>query len=164
MGSTSVPSDLRVRASEVFVLLFVTLGPPLKVRALFLSTTRHLDEDAAKALASRAFLFAVAAAKIGGFIGVSLMQRWHVSDAALRLAGGIVFFLVSLRSVVGEYDKGGLGHTAAGSERPHAHRIRERRAHAGHAVRLGRHHPVDRAQSGYDASGFVMRRGLVVMA
>ena len=116
MGSTTLPSDYEFALSEVFVLLFVTLGPPLKVPALFLSTTCHLDEGVAKALASRAFLFAVAAALIGGFIGVSLMQKWHVSDAALQLAAGIVFFLVSLRSVLGEYDKGDSGTAPRGAD------------------------------------------------
>ena len=56
MGSTTVPSDYAFAVSEVFVLLFVTLGPPLKVPALFLATTRHLDEGVAKGLASKAFV------------------------------------------------------------------------------------------------------------
>src|SRR4249919_3576130 len=90
--------------SDVFVLLFVTLGPPLKVPVSYFAATRSMDERAAKKLATKAFLFGLAAALIGGLVGAALMRKWHISIPAMTLAAGIVFFLVSLKGVLGEYE------------------------------------------------------------
>ena len=89
--------------SEVLVLLFVTLGPPMKMPAVFSLLTRPLAEPAAKVLALKAFAFALTASLVGGFIGAKLMENWQVSPQALILAAGIVLFVVSLRVVVGQY-------------------------------------------------------------
>lgn len=90
--------------SDVFVLLFVTLGPPLKVPAAYFDVTRTLEPRAAKQLATRAFAFALAASLLGGAVGAALMAKWHISIPAMTLAAGVVFFLVSLRGVLAEYD------------------------------------------------------------
>ena len=90
--------------SDVFVLLFVTLGPPLKVPGSYFDVTRTLEPRAAKALATRAFAFALAASLIGGMVGAGLMTKWHISIPAMTLAAGVVFFLVSLKSVLAEYE------------------------------------------------------------
>lgn len=89
--------------AEVFVFLFVTLGPPLKVPAMFLQATATMPEGDARSLALRAFLFAVVTGLVGGFLGRYLMHSWHVSGPAMMLAAGLVFLLVSLRGLLGQY-------------------------------------------------------------
>jgi multiple antibiotic resistance protein len=88
---------------EVFVLLFVTLGPPLKMPALFAARTKGLDDATCRALAWKAFGLAAVAAIVGGGLGVFMMKKWTVEPEALLLAGGIVFLIVSLRSVLEPY-------------------------------------------------------------
>ena len=84
--------DLHLSLPDVFVLLFVTLGPPLKVPASYFEATRALEEPEAKALATKAFAFALAAALIGGWVGAKLMTNWHVSIPAMLLANGSTVF------------------------------------------------------------------------
>ena len=99
-----MPIHYMLALSDVFVLLFVTLGPPLKVPVSYFAATRGLEAPAAKALATKAFMFALAAALIGGLVGAALMAKWHISNPAMTLAAGIVFFLVSLKGVLAEYE------------------------------------------------------------
>jgi len=86
----------------VFVLLFVTLGP-IKMLGPFLQLTRDTDEATMKSLAIRAFVLAVIAVVVGGFVGQILVENWHISVAAVTLAGGIIFLLVGLRVVLEQY-------------------------------------------------------------
>ena len=87
---------------EVFILLFVTLGP-IKVLGPFMQMTRDADAARAKSIAVRAFALALIAAVIGGFVGKLLVDNWQISLAALTLAGGIIFLLVGLRLVLEQY-------------------------------------------------------------
>ena len=87
---------------EVFTLFFVTLGP-LKLLGPFVQRTRGLDEATLRRIALHVFLIA-AIAMIGGcLIGRAMLEQWHVSLAALRLTGGIVFFMVALRQLLEQY-------------------------------------------------------------
>src|SRR5215468_4596039 len=83
----------------VFVLLFITLGP-IKVLGPFMQATRNIDEAEMKRIAMRAFVISVIA---GGFVGQILVENWHISVAALTLAGGIIFLLVGLSLVLEQY-------------------------------------------------------------
>jgi multiple antibiotic resistance protein len=96
--------DSLLSLAEVFVLLFVTLGPPIKVPAVYFGMTRALAEPDAKSLAARAFLLAATTAIVGGLVGMLMMSQWNLTPAVLQLTGGLVFFLVSLKSVLGEYE------------------------------------------------------------
>ena len=91
-------------ASEVFMLLFITLGPPLKTPAVYFARTHQLDAKTQRVLAFKTFLLATIAILIGGFLGVALRGNWHISIPAMLLAGGIIFFLVSLRTVLEQYE------------------------------------------------------------
>lgn len=86
----------------VFMLLFVTLGP-IKVLGPFMQLTRDVDEAMMKRIAMRAFLLAVVAVVVGGFVGRLLLKNWQISVAALTLAGGIIFLLVGLSLVLQQY-------------------------------------------------------------
>jgi len=86
----------------VFILLFVTLGP-IKIFGPFMQLTHDVDEGRTKQIAVRAFALAVIAAVVGGFVGKLLVENWHISPAALTLAGGIIFLLVGLNLVLEQY-------------------------------------------------------------
>ena len=86
----------------IFVLLFVTLGP-IKVLGPFMQLTHDADEAMTKSLAMRAFVLSVIAVVVGGFVGQILVENWHISVAAVTLAGGIIFLLVGLRLVLEQY-------------------------------------------------------------
>ena len=86
----------------VFILLFVTLGP-IKVFGPFMQLTHDADEAMTKRIALRAFALAVIAAVVGGFVGMFLVQNWQISQAALTLAGGVIFLLVGLSLVLEQY-------------------------------------------------------------
>ena len=86
----------------VFILLFVTLGP-IKVLGPFMQLTHDADEARIKQIAVRAFVLALIAAVVGGFAGKLLVANWQISNAALTLAGGIIFLLVGLSVVLQQY-------------------------------------------------------------
>jgi multiple antibiotic resistance protein len=86
----------------VFVLLFVTLGP-IKIVGPFAQLTRDTDEAQMKRIAVRAFVIAVIAVIVGGFVGEVLIENWKISVPALTLAGGIIFLLVGLSLVLEQY-------------------------------------------------------------
>ncbi|WP_158635253.1 MarC family protein [Luteimonas cucumeris] len=99
----ALPSSTALTLAEVFLLLFVTLGPPLKVPALFLQATSQIPEPEARKLSLQVFLIALVTTLAGGFIGRLLMDNWHISRPALLMAGGLVFLFVSMQSVLGQY-------------------------------------------------------------
>jgi multiple antibiotic resistance protein len=86
----------------VFILLFVTLGP-IKVVGPFMQLTRDADEATVKSIAMRAFVLAVIAVVVGGFVGQFLVENWQISVAAVTLAGGIIFLLIGLGVVLEQY-------------------------------------------------------------
>jgi len=88
---------------SVFILLFVTLGP-IKIFGPFMQLTHDADEARTKQIAVRAFALALIAAVVGGFVGTALVENWHISPAALTLAGGIIFLLVGLSFVLEQYN------------------------------------------------------------
>jgi multiple antibiotic resistance protein len=88
---------------EVFVLLFVMLGPPFKVPAMFAARTRTLEAPAKRKLAFQAVGLAALVALVGGGLGVFVMGKWKIQSETILLAGGVIFLIVSLRSVLEEY-------------------------------------------------------------
>ena len=86
----------------VFILFFVTLGP-IKLFGPFMQLTHDADEARVKQIAVRAFVLALIAAVVGGFAGKLLVANWQISNAALTLAGGIIFLLVGLSVVLQQY-------------------------------------------------------------
>lgn len=100
--------------SEVFTILFVTLGP-LKILGPFAQRTRELDDAAVRRIAMRAFLIATIAAVAGSLVGRATLNKWHVSIGALAIAAGIIFFLVASRQLLEQYEP---AHAAAPAPLP----------------------------------------------
>jgi multiple antibiotic resistance protein len=88
---------------QIFTFLFVMLGP-LKVLGPFVQRTRGIDDEKVRRIALWAFVLASIAAVAGGFVGRALLSNWQVSNAALTLAGGTVFFTVALRQLLEQYE------------------------------------------------------------
>jgi multiple antibiotic resistance protein len=87
---------------QVFILVFVTLGP-IKLLGPFMQLTHDIDEARTKQIATRAFALGLIAVAVGGFVGRLLVENWQISNAALTLAGGIIFILVGLSIVLQQY-------------------------------------------------------------
>jgi multiple antibiotic resistance protein len=89
---------------EIFTIFFITLGP-LKIFGPFAQRTHGLDDPTVRQIAVRAFLIATISAIAGGFLGAVLLAKWHVSIGAMVIAGGLVFLLVGLRQLLGQYEQ-----------------------------------------------------------
>ena len=88
---------------QIFTILFVTLGP-LRLLAPFAQRTREVDGATVRRIAVWTFAVATFGIVAGSFLGRSMLQNWGVSIPALRLTGGIVFFLVALRQLLEQYE------------------------------------------------------------
>ena len=93
----------QLSTAEIFTLLFVMLGP-LKFLGPFVAGTRTLDDAAIRSLAVKATIMAVITVVAGAFVGKTMMENLGISLPALLLAAGVVFFLVSLKLVMAEYE------------------------------------------------------------
>jgi multiple antibiotic resistance protein len=91
-----------ISLGEIFTLFFVTLGP-LKLLGPFVMRTRGLDDAAVRRIAVLVFVVASIAMVAGCLVGRAILENWRVSEAALRLTGGIVFFMVALRQLLEQY-------------------------------------------------------------
>jgi len=88
---------------EIFILLFVTLGP-LKLLGPFAHATSTSDATVVRQVALRAFGLSTVCVLAAGFVGSVVLSKWHVSLAAMTLTGGIIFFLVGLRQLLQQYE------------------------------------------------------------
>jgi multiple antibiotic resistance protein len=83
----------------IFFMLFLMLGP-IKILVPFANMTRSCDPSIRRRLAIRAILFSAAALGIAGSLGRSMLDNFNISVPVLALTGGIVLFLVALRTVL----------------------------------------------------------------
>jgi small neutral amino acid transporter SnatA (MarC family) len=88
--------------SVIFTAFFVTLGP-LKTLAPFAQRTRDLPAATVRQIAWWSFVVATIGGVAGGLVGRSMLTKWDVSVPALRLSGGIIFFLVALSQLLEQY-------------------------------------------------------------
>ncbi len=86
----------------VVTLFVITLGP-IKILGPFVQMTQEADAKVLRQIAIRAFLMSVVTVVAGGYVGVSLLRKWHVSIPALELSGGLIFLIVGLRIVLEQY-------------------------------------------------------------
>ena len=98
--------------TEAFTLLFVVMGPPLRTPAVYHARMHAFDQATQRAMALKTFLLATVAVLLGGFAGLWLEGKWNISLPAMLIAGGVIFFLVSLRTVLEQYTSEPPGNTA----------------------------------------------------
>jgi multiple antibiotic resistance protein len=89
--------------SEVFIILFVTLGP-INFINLFARMTTGLDAKATAGLAVRSTLIATVAIVLSAVVGSFMLAKWKISVPAIALTGGIVLFAAAMRSIIALYD------------------------------------------------------------
>lgn len=108
---TDHPPPAQILAlSEAFTLLFVVMGPPLKTPAIYYARMHAFDAPTRRALAFKTFLLASVTVLVGGFVGLALQHKWQITLPAMLIAGGLIFLLVSLRTVLEQYAPEPIAH------------------------------------------------------
>jgi len=87
---------------QMFLLLFLMLGP-IKVLLPFVELSRGLAPHERRGLATRAMLFSAAALTIAGGLGRGMMENFNTPPEVLALTGGLVLFLVALKTVMEQF-------------------------------------------------------------
>jgi MarC family membrane protein len=90
---------------DLLILLLIGMGPKVAL-VPFLDLTADMDTEMRKQVANRMVRTATTVALVLVVLGAFLMKLLHFSEAALYIAGGIVFLLVALRMLAeaGEED------------------------------------------------------------
>jgi len=87
----------------IFALLFLMLGP-IKLLGPFAAATKDCDRVFRLRLATRAFLFSVAAVTIAAALGEQVLDNFAIPVLVLQIAAGLILFLVALQAVMHQYD------------------------------------------------------------
>ena len=86
----------------IFALLFLMLGP-IKLVGPFAATTKDCDRVFRLRLATRAFLFSIAAVTIAAGLGKSMLDNFAIPVQVLQIAAGFILLLVALQAVMQQY-------------------------------------------------------------
>ena len=108
-GSASAVGDIDRQArsgqlsmAEIFTILFLMLGP-FKLVGPFLKVTKGADSYLGQKVALLATVFAAVALLLAGFLGERMLGSYGIPLDILRLAGGIILFLVALKTVLEQF-------------------------------------------------------------
>jgi multiple antibiotic resistance protein len=85
--------------SEIFTLLFITLGP-LKTLGPFVKATQGADVALIRKIALMAFAISTVSLFAGLYLGQIILEKWNVGLPALMLTAGALLFFVAFRSLV----------------------------------------------------------------
>ncbi|WP_246707680.1 MarC family protein [Ensifer oleiphilus] len=91
--------DVEFGARKMFFMLFLMLGP-IKILMPFVAITTNCDPRLRRRMATRAILFSAAALAIAGLLGRTMLENFEISLPVLAMTGGIILFLVALRTVL----------------------------------------------------------------
>lgn len=86
---------------EIFVLLFVTIGP-VRAAIVYLGLTKSADAALKRAIAVRTVTIAAVVCVIFALLGAAILAGLKVSVEALLIAGGAVLFIFALQLILGE--------------------------------------------------------------
>ncbi len=103
-------------SSEIFIILFVTLGP-INFINLFARMAAGLDAKAVAGLAVRSTLLATVAIVFSGIVGSFMLEKWKISVPAIALTGAIVLFVAAMRAILALYGDAAPNAASAGSRR-----------------------------------------------
>ncbi len=96
------PNHEYIGLAQIFVFLFITLGPMNFVKA-FAKVTYGADAAFRRQLAFRTILIATISLLLASVVGTALLQKWLISVGAIAMAGGLILFLVAIRSILTFY-------------------------------------------------------------
>jgi hypothetical protein len=88
-----------VSVRKIFIMLFLMLGP-IRTLVPFVNLTRNDGLVLRRRLATRAMLFSLAALALAGLLGRNILENFEISVLVLALTGGLILFLVALRTVL----------------------------------------------------------------
>jgi multiple antibiotic resistance protein len=88
--------------AQIFTILFLMLGP-FKLVGPFLKVTQGADIRLARRVALWATVFSALALMFAGLLGETMLESYGVPLDILRLAGGIILFLVALETVLEQF-------------------------------------------------------------
>ncbi|TDW16596.1 small neutral amino acid transporter SnatA (MarC family) [Rhizobium azibense] len=91
--------EVQFGARKMFFMLFLMLGP-IKILVPFVAITSNCDRRFRRSMARRAILFSAAALAIAGLLGRTMLENLEISLPVLAMTGGIILFLVALRTVL----------------------------------------------------------------
>ena len=86
----------------IFAVLFLMLGP-IKLIGPFAAITKDCDRAFCFRLATRAFLFSLAAVTIAVVLGKNMLDNFAIPVQVLQIAAGVILFLVALQAVLQQY-------------------------------------------------------------
>ncbi|RAS00292.1 MarC family protein [Ensifer adhaerens] len=86
-------------ARKVFFMLFLMLGP-IKILVPFVTITKNWERDFQRQVARRAILFSAGALAVAGLLGRTMLENFQISLPVLAMTGGIILFLVALRTIL----------------------------------------------------------------
>ena len=86
---------------EIFVLLFVTVGP-VKAAIVHLGLTRSAEPALKRAIAFRAVTISTVVCVIFAVVGAGILAGLKISVEALLIAGGAILFVFALNMVMAE--------------------------------------------------------------
>ncbi len=89
----------RINPGQAWTLFFLLLGP-IKIIVPFARLTRGCDRVFDLRLALRATGFAGLVLFVAAVVGVSMLDKYNMRPAELALAGGVIVFMVALRTVL----------------------------------------------------------------
>src|SRR5215472_9186782 len=92
--------------ADVIAILVITIGP-LKAAIVYATLTANADKALRRAIAFRTVIVATIVIVIFIIFGEYILSIFHISLAALKLAGGLILLLFALGMVMGEEKKGG---------------------------------------------------------
>jgi multiple antibiotic resistance protein len=88
-----------VNVLDIMLLLTVTIGPT-KAAAMYLSLTAGADPALKRQIAIRSVATAAVVCGVFALLGQMLLGLFHVSIAAMLIAGGIILFVFALHLVL----------------------------------------------------------------
>ncbi|UWU16964.1 MarC family protein (plasmid) [Rhizobium sullae] len=91
--------EVEFGARKMFFMLFLMLGP-IKILVPFVAITSNCNPRFRRSMARRAILFSAAALAIAGLLGRTMLENFEISLPVLAMTGGIILFLVALRTVL----------------------------------------------------------------
>lgn len=100
---------MKLSYGEIVVLFFITMGAT-KAMVVLMGVTHGQTPAQRRRVASRAALTAAVVLMIFAVIGQTILHAFHVSLAALTIAGGLILFVFALGMVL----DGGEHHAPAG--------------------------------------------------
>ncbi|WP_246723527.1 MarC family protein [Rhizobium sp. ARZ01] len=91
--------EVEFGARKIFLMLFLMLGP-IKILVPFKVLTGGYDPMLRRRIATRAILFSAASLAIAGLLGRTILENLEISLPVLAMTGGIILFIVALRTIL----------------------------------------------------------------